>query len=213
MIIRGANYPEIMRIIALSGPVGVGKDSLGELIGKFVIDPNGYLGMKLPIAYQLKKELEKPIRQKYNVSSFSEVREEKALFRDYMISYAEEKRAKMPKYWMSKWFENAKLAIDRCDVEPVFVITDLRHAIDPSNDLAIIKKNNGYVIYIERYTNSFFVERSVHPYGESEEKNDKHLKDNADFVYRWADGEPIFKFWESRDSEKLIKELEKYLKV
>jgi hypothetical protein len=203
-----------MRIIALSGPVGVGKDSLAELIGKFVIDVNSLMAMKLPIAYQLKKELEKEIRNKYNLDSFSEKRDDKKVFRDDLINYAELKRKQNKKYWINKWFVNAKLAIDRCDVEPIFVITDLRHALDDcGNDLQVLKDNNAYTIYIERYSDSFFTNKSVFPYRESENKNDKSLKTNSDFVYRWVDGIPEQSFIESRDTPLLIENLKKYLGI
>lgn len=205
-----------MRIIAVSGPVGVGKDSLVEMMGKLYFDSIGVPTCNLPIAFQLKKELKKQIRQKYNLDSFSENREDKKIFRDDLIDYAERKRSEQPNYWINKWFTSATLLnkqyVEQLGFSPVFFISDLRHAKRDRDDIDILKENHALTIYIEQYEDVFLQNKCVFPHRESEEENDLYLKQKSDLTFRWVKNNNYSEaFLSSKDkdllAEKIIEKL------
>lgn len=213
-----------MKIIALSGPVGVGKDSLADCIidvmrfGAYISDEK--IGskniIKLPIAFSLKKELQSEIRKKYNLDSFSEHREEKEVFRDDLINHAETRRKENSRYWIDKWMINAlsrqHKIISQGKKKPLFIVSDLRHAIKEDDDLQILKQNGALTIYIEQYHDEFFLDKSVFPYREYEQMQDKALKENSDFTYRWTKNLNYRKaFEESKDTNALIEILHNYM--
>ncbi|MBL6664103.1 MAG: hypothetical protein ISP71_08395 [Flavobacteriales bacterium] len=190
------------KIIALSGPVGVGKDSLARLISDYLSQytPREQ-HLTLPIAYALKKEVEQEVRDMYGVSSFSENRDEKKLFRDFIIDHSESKRSEDPYHWIEAWMRNfhCVIANSRKDVN-LFFVPDLRHAIMPFPDTTYLKFLNAAVIYIEQFSDQDCEKKCVFPYGESEFINDPYLKASADFVFRWKkaeEGETIEDSWQN----------------
>lgn len=202
-----------MKIIAISGPVGVGKDSLGKIISEKEYD--FFNVFHLPIAHALKKELENPIKEKYGLNVFSEIREEKEVFRNDLINYAESKRSQDPSYWILQWMKNVSNVLIECDekkIDNLFVVTDLRHAYLNFDDLDFIKSLGGLTIYIEQYLDNTYRAKKVNPFRESESLNDSSLKEKSDFIFRWVHCDTIEEAWDnSIDKNNLIKTVNKYL--
>lgn len=198
------------KVIAIAGPVGVGKDSLGKII-KELSNECALNVHHLPIARQVKKELETEIKEKYNLNVFSEIREEKEIFRSDLINYAETKRSEDPTYWISQWMKNVSSILSIND-NNLFIVTDLRHAYLKFDDLDFIKSLGGLTIYVEQYLDHSYETKKIHPFSESESLNDPFLKEKSDFVFRWVHCSSKEDAWNlSIDKENLTKIIKKYI--
>lgn len=203
-----------MKIIAISGPAGVGKDSLGKMIASPLMNC-AFNVHHLPIAYALKKELENSVKEKYGLNVFSEVREEKEVFRNDLINYAELKRSQDSTYWILKWMKNVSNILLKYNQElfdNLFLVTDLRHAYLDFDDLHFIKSFGGLIIYVEQYLDNTYKTKKINPFRESESLNDSALKENSDFVFRWVHSDSIEDAWNnSIDKENLVKTVNNYI--
>lgn len=198
------------KVLAISGPVGVGKNNLALSL-KPLIENEGFTYIELPIAYQLKKELENSIREKYGVSSFSEERSDKKLFRHDLIDHAEGKRSQDSTYWIRKWYEEFLKRTQYIE-HPCVVIPDLRHALEKSNDLHFVHESvKGFSIYMEQL-DPYTGDRCVLPFREAEEANDEALKNQSFFVYRWVKCVDVKEAYQtSSDTINLEKVITRYL--
>lgn len=209
-----------MIIVAFSGSVGAGKSSVASLVESYVSLHHNPYTFTLPIAYALKKELQPIVWNKYGVSSFSEERADKVLFRDDLIRHAEEQRNKDPYYWINQWQKRADELSNEClfasaEYPPLFIIPDLRHA-DTDNgdiDMDVLHEEGALTIHVEQYKDEHCTEYAVFPYGESEERNDPFLKSKSFFNYRWRKCVNYKEAWlNSPDTKNLLSLIDSHIK-
>ena len=172
-------------IIGISGAARSGKNLFASLLQAKLLKTKNQKSEIVAIAAALKEEVREFLLQNFNLDSFSESTEDKNKFRDLLVWYANLKRSNSDgQYWIekinNKVEENKKNGI-------ITLLSDVRFAEKDKDELYWIKNVwRGKLVYVELNKeeangNKFIVP----PANEHEERNNKILKRNADYLLSW----------------------------
>lgn len=166
-------YKEFPLLIGISGVARSGKDTLADFLEK-KLKKQKYPVLKVSFASAVKTDLDPFLKEKLNVSAFTEKNSEKELIRPLLVCYATEVcRNKISKdFWIDKIKERV---ISSIDSNVIVVIPDVRY----DNEVKWIKSLGGYVIHVERSGNK--------PANFEEKVNDPIIKNIADYKIKWND--------------------------
>ena len=127
-------------IIGLAGVAGSGKDTFFNFCKD--LNLNNSPSIRFAFADALKTELYSFLMEKFNISSFTENRDEKEMIRPMLVGYGMSKRKIDEDYWIKKV---APKLFKKKDSHNCF-ITDVRF----HNEVDRIKELGGICIYIEK---------------------------------------------------------------
>ena len=163
-------FKELPLIFGIGGVARCGKDTLGKhLINK--LNKSGFPALNISFATELKKDLDPFLKDKLNISAFTDNNSEKELIRPMLVCWGTDTCRKIdPDYWINKIEKQVKSSINN---KIIVVITDVRY----ENEVKWIKDNGGFMIHLSRMGQkpSNFQERS----------NDPIVKRNSDHIIRW----------------------------
>ena len=157
-------------IFGISGIARCGKDTLARhLIAK--LQKSGFPAIPISFASVLKYDLDAFLKEKVNISAFTEITQEKEIIRPLLVAYGTNVCRKIdPDCWIKKIEKQVKASINN---KIIVVIPDVRY----ENEGKWIKENGGFLIHLSRMRQKPFV---------FEEKvNDPIVKKIADYKIRW----------------------------
>jgi hypothetical protein len=166
--------------IALSGVAGCGKNTISEIIIKF-LTRLGLDSKELSIARNLKKELSVPSQKLYGIDSFDCTREEKDLIRPFLVAHGQIRRnMSQGRHWIDQL--NKEL-----EPKKVNIITDVRFNEFEKDEVFWVKNEiNAVLIHISRFIEKDGMREFVSPANPAESENDPKVKAEADFILNWA---------------------------
>ena len=157
-------------IIGVAGYARTGKDTFGSLLVK-ELSQIGLRATKLSLAYELKKDLDTFLLDKFGISAFTEDTKEKELIRPFLVTYGTHLRRKLdPDCWIKKIEPNVLSAMVQ-GVTPV--ITDVRFG----NEADWVRSLGGVMIHIER--------EGFGPANHDEAENEPILIKKSNQIVRW----------------------------
>ena len=165
--------------IGISGVAGSGKNTLAEIIIKF-LERMDIPCQELSIANNLKKELSTASKKLYGIDSYSCSREEKDIIRPFLVAHGEIKRKlSQGKHWTN-------LLTKELDNKKVNIITDVRYSEYKDDEVDWLKNEvNGVLIHLSRYSSNYNERTYIKALNQSEKKNDPIMRDKADFALSW----------------------------
>jgi hypothetical protein len=164
------------KITGIAGNAGVGKDTLGRILQSKT--PNSKC---FSLAYSLRKEVEKTLN-KFNLNVWTQNRQEKEIFRNFLVEYANLARNKTQgTYFWKKLHKNIKLASQIDCIDYAF-ITDVRYAEYEKDELWWVK-NHGKLIHLSGFKENGLI---INPANSKERENYKSLYDAADYRLEWV---------------------------
>jgi hypothetical protein len=174
-----------MKIIGISGVARSGKDTLCNLISRYLSEKN-IESQRIALADKLKDDLKDFLLEKFSINILSPTSEEKTLLRPILVSYGKVKRSLTKgKYWTSMLEDH----LDTLKKEKVVpIITDIRYMEYPEDEFHWLKNKSGILIHISRLDNE---NKTIPPANTEEKQNDKRIKESADFQYVWRTEEDI----------------------
>lgn len=171
-----------LKIIGISGVATSGKDTLCNLIIEFLKEKN-INSKRIALADKLKEDLFLFVKDKFNINIFDLNPEQKKIIRPILVGYGMAQRSISKGTHWTRMIESYLHDLQKENILPI--ITDIRYQEYPSDELFWLKNHNGILVHISRTENG----REIPPANSEEEKNDKHLKENADLKLCW-DTEP-----------------------
>ena len=134
------------RVIGVSGYARSGKDTFVKIASN-ILNKNGYNTKKLAFADGLKSDLDDWLKEKYNVSAWTNDDDEKKLIRPFMVAHGCGKRFQTGgQYWIDK--VNQSLSTDNSN-NTIYFISDVRF----DNEAKWLHENwDGYLVHLKRYS-------------------------------------------------------------
>lgn len=168
-----------MKIIGISGVATSGKDTLYNLISRYLSEKN-IVTQRIALADKLKEDLHEFVLEKFKVDVMKPNIDDKTLVRPILVSYGKIKRT-MTKgtYWTKMVEENIESLIKK---KTLPIITDIRYHEYPEDEFYWLKKQGGVLVHISRIGTDG---KTISPANTEEKENDKRIKENADFAYTW----------------------------
>ena len=165
--------------IGISGVAGSGKNTLAEIIIKF-LERMDIPCQELSIANNLKKELSTASKELYGIDSYSCSREEKDIIRPFLVAHGEIKRKLSEgKHWTG-------LLNKELDSQKVNIITDVRYSEYKDDEVGWLKNEaNGVLIHLSRYETKNGKRVYIKAINQSEKKNDPIMRKKSDFALSW----------------------------
>lgn len=183
--------------IAATGLARTGKNLFCDIAARQLYDKYKLTSGVYPLAYELKSDCEKFILEKLGLNVFTEITEEKNIFRPLLVCYADIKRKQTNgRYWL----ELLDKRIRNEHVDVVF-ISDLRFAEYPKDEVFWLKEElHGKLVHINKFTYGFPTNGRhvrvindktkkifVDPPNQTEAVNDPKVKKYADYCIEWED--------------------------
>ena len=164
---------EFPLLIGISGVARSGKDTLANYLQKKLCKQK-YPVIKVSFASAVKADLDPFLKEKLNISAFTEKNSEKELIRPLLVCYATDVcRNKISKeFWIDKIKERVLSSIGS---NVIVIIPDVRY----DNELKWIKSLGGYIIHVER--------SGIKAANFEEKSNDPIIKNMADYKIKWND--------------------------
>ena len=161
---------ELPLIFGISGIARCGKDTLGKhLISK--LQKSGFPTIQISFASVLKYDLDAFLKDKVNISAFTENTHEKEIIRPLLVAYGTNVCRKIdPDHWIKKIEKQVKASTSN---KIIVVITDVRY----ENEGKWIKDNGGFLIHLSRMGQK--------PANFEEKANDPIVKKIADYKIKW----------------------------
>lgn len=186
-------------IIGISGVARCGKNSFSSFAREYLESKN-FRCDEYAFANFLKSELSEFVRHHYGLDVYSDVTEEKAIFRDLLVAHGSIQRKRTNgSYWLEKVIDEVEVSISDHQF-----ITDVRFP----NEAERIKSLGGKVIHITRWTSNFIdYKEEYQPANAEEAKNDPLVKAAADYRFSWYD----FKGAEEEAKNKVIELIKKVI--
>lgn len=181
------------KIIGISGLAGDGKDTVCEIFSTFFKNA-GFEFQRISLADKLKEKCAPAMREMFGVDPTNCSRENKDKIRDYLVFYAKVARVDSEgKYWTSIVDEIIKKDEIGAKTNKIYCIPDIRHAYYPEDEAQWIKKNNGILVHVKKYTitsPSPFKIKYSEPINQEEAFNTPLVERLADFVLQLNDCSP-----------------------
>jgi hypothetical protein len=166
------------KMIAISGNATSGKDSLCKIINKY------FNSQRVALADELKKQLDNFCIETFNISSYTQLLNEKKIIRPILVETGRIKRIQSEGTYWTGLIQKYVLNLLERSILPV--VTDIRYTTQISgyeeDEDFWVRKNNGILIYIERIDSDGKLIPSAN---QDEEVNNKILKENADIRIVW----------------------------
>jgi hypothetical protein len=161
---------ELPLIFGISGIARCGKDTLGRhLIAK--LQKSGFPTIPISFASVLKYDLDPFLKEKVNISAFTENTQEKEIIRPLLVAYGTNVCRKIdPDHWIKKIEKQVKASINS---KIIVVITDVRY----ENECKWIKDNGGFMIHLSRMGQK--------PANFEEKVNDPIVRKISDHKIKW----------------------------
>ena len=161
---------EVPMILGLTGLARCGKDTFCKYAREH-LEANNIKTQRLAFADELKKDVDDFLKEKLNISAFTEITAEKEIIRPMLTCWGTEiMRKKDDLYWVKKV---EKIIIENQKNNIVSIVTDIRFP----NEIEYIHKIGGKVIHLTMIGNE--------PANEYEAKNDPLLKKISDHFVEW----------------------------
>jgi len=174
-----------LKIIGISGVATSGKDTLCNLISRYLAQKN-IETKRVALADKLKEDLKDFLIEKFNVDITKPTIEEKTLVRPILVSYGKVKRnLTKGTYWTNKINSDIDDLLNN-NILPI--ITDIRYMEYPEDEFSWLKKKNGVLIHISRLDSN---DKLIPPANSEEKENDKMIKENADLSCTWKTQEDL----------------------
>jgi len=182
------------KIIGIGGVARSGKNLFADIAGNVLKEKYNKTCKSFALAYYLKKDCEEFIKQKLNMDVWSEITDEKNVFRPLLVWYGGVKRKQTNgRYWV----EMLQKDLEKSNAD-VNIITDIRYSIYDKDEVYWIKNElNGKLIHLSKYsftgvkTNRFQQPQQkkvyVEPANDQEMINDPIIKRNSDIQVEWED--------------------------
>lgn len=162
------------KLIVLCGPSRCGKDTLADAILD-ELAANCLKFDKISLATTLKEECMDECVEKFGISAFTEITEDKNIIRPFLVESSKKKRFESNgAYYFNKAMESVNRSILKgCRGA---VIPDLRHLEYSQDEAVLAKKMGAKIIYLEREDVDFA--------NEEERLNLPRIKNIADMVIK-----------------------------
>lgn len=161
---------ELPLIFGIAGVARCGKDTLGKYLMQ-KLQKGGFPCLAISFASALKHDLDDFLKDKLNISAFTENNTEKDVIRPILVSYGTDVCRKIDQnFWIKKIDRKVKSSINN---KIIVVIPDVRY----ENEAKWIKQNGGFVIHLSRMGQK--------PANFHEKLNDPILKQTADYKIKW----------------------------
>jgi hypothetical protein len=181
-------------IIGIGGVARVGKNLFADIVANILKEKYNKSCKSFALAYYLKKDCEEFIKQKLNMNVWSELTQEKDVFRPMLVWYGGVKRKQTQGRY---WIEMLQKDIETSEAD-INIITDIRYSVYDKDEVYWIKNEmNGTLIHLSKYsflgvkTNRFQQPQQKKVYVEAandqEMINDPIVKRNSDIQIEWED--------------------------
>lgn len=179
--------------LGISGKARVGKNLFADIATNILKQKHGLTCKSWALAYYLKDDCEQFIKDKLGLSVWTEISEEKSIFRPMLVWYGDVKRKQSKaRYWIDKLKEDVlKSPAD------VNIITDIRYAVNEKDEHYFIQNElEGKLIHLDKFHYDPYVEENtgncktkfyVSPANDHEKINDPIVKEYADIKVEWED--------------------------
>ena len=167
-----------VNLIGIAGVAGSGKDTFAQIIKK-VFESNGFEVNCLSFAKKLKEEVAEVSKNMYGIDTTNCTREEKNLIRPLLLAHGAIMREKTKGQY---WINGIK---DLVSNDKINIITDVRFCEYECDEVDWIQSNNGIVVHITRFFEENGERIYISPDNEYEKRNDKTLKNKANYSFCW----------------------------
>lgn len=170
--------------IGISGCARSGKNLFADITVNLLTEKYKLSSKTFSLAHYLKKDCEEFIKNKLGISVWSEITEEKDVFRPMLIWYGHVMRKMSAgRYWIEMIDDDIKSA--NVDVK---IITDIRYSVYDRDELHWIKNElAGKVIHITKYSLFGESRRYIEPTDPHEILNNPILRQSSDISIEWED--------------------------
>ena len=167
-----------LNLIGIAGVAGSGKDTFGKIIGNVFENSGGKVNY-LSFAAKLKSEVSEISKKLYDIDPIKCTREEKNLIRPLLLAHGAIMREKTQGQY---WINSIKNLIIENNIN---IITDVRFCEYECDEVDWIQSNGGIVVHITRFFEENGQRIYIMPDNEYEKRNDKTLKNKADYSFSW----------------------------
>ena len=167
-----------LSVIGIAGVAGSGKDTFGKIIGNVFENSGGKVNY-LSFAAKLKSEVSEISKKLYDIDPTNCTREEKNLIRPLLLAHGAIMREKTQGQY---WINSIKNLIIENNIN---IITDVRFCEYECDEVDWIQSNGGIVVHITRFFEENGQRIYIMPDNEYEKRNDKTLKNKADYSFSW----------------------------
>ena len=167
-----------LNLIGIAGVAGSGKDTFGKIIGNVFENSGGKVNY-LSFAAKLKAEVSEISKKLYDIDPTNCTRDEKNLIRPLLLAHGAIMREKTQGQY---WIEGVKNLIIENNIN---IITDVRFCEYECDEVDWIQSNGGIVVHITRFFEENGQRIYIMPDNEYEKRNDKTLKNKADYSFSW----------------------------
>jgi len=167
-----------LNLIGIAGVAGSGKDTFGKIIGNVFENSGGKVNY-LSFADKLKAEVSEISKKLYDIDPTNCTRDEKNLIRPLLLAHGAIMREKTQGQY---WIEGVKNLIIENNIN---IITDVRFCEYECDEVDWIQSNGGIVVHITRFFEENGQRIYIMPDNEYEKRNDKTLKNKADYSFSW----------------------------
>lgn len=167
-----------LSVIGIAGVAGSGKDTFGKIIGNVFENSGGKVNY-LSFAAKLKAEVSEISKKLYDIDPTNCTRDEKNLIRPLLLAHGAIMRKKTQGQY---WIEGVKNLIIENNIN---IITDVRFCEYECDEVDWIQSNGGIVVHITRFFEENGQRIYIMPDNEYEKRNDKTLKNKANYSFSW----------------------------
>ena len=167
-----------LSVIGIAGVAGSGKDTFGKIIGNVFENSGGKVNY-LSFAAKLKSEVSEISKKLYDIDPIKCTREEKNLIRPLLLAHGAIMREKTQGQY---WINSIKNLIIENNIN---IITDVRFCEYECDEVDWIQSNGGIVVHITRFFEENGQRIYIMPDNEYEKRNDKTLKNKANYSFSW----------------------------
>ena len=167
-----------LNLIGIAGVAGSGKDTFARLIAK-VFEDSGAEVNYLSFAAKLKSEVAGISKKLYDIDPTDCSRDEKNLIRPLLLAHGAIMREKTAGQY---WINSVKSLISD---DKINIITDVRFCEYECDEVDWIQSSGGIVVHITRFFEENGQRIYILPDNEYERRNDKILKNKANYSFSW----------------------------
>jgi len=182
------------KIIGIGGVARTGKNLFADIASNILKEKYNKTCKSFALAYYLKKDCEQFVKEKLNMNVWSELTEEKNVFRPLLVWYGGIKRKQTEGRY---WIEMLQKDLEKSNAD-INIITDIRYSIYDKDEVYWIKNElKGTLVHLSKYyfagmkTNRFQQPQQkklyMEPANDQEMINDPIIKRGSDIQIEWED--------------------------